>query len=213
MKRVLTATCLAATFAVGLAAQSTGTSGTAGTATSQDPSTAGQRGGGPRTVTGCLRAGDTAGSYMLTDVVMQGGGGDRGGDATSTGAHAPRPAPTATSGTAHRSAERARGGADEHHVERRLRRRSQAARRPQDRSDRDDGGRTRPWRRSDRLRDGHRDRDRRDDRRRRHDRWRGHDGRLGNRHGDGHVRRSGHGTRRPRSLTVTSIRMISESCS
>ena len=85
MKRFFTATCLAATFAVGLAAQSTATSGTAGTATGQDPQAAGQRGGGPRTVTGCLRAGDTAGSYMLTDVTMQGGG-RRGGDAASTGA-------------------------------------------------------------------------------------------------------------------------------
>jgi ribonuclease R len=86
MKRVFTATCLAATFAVGLAAQSTGTSGTAGTVTGQDPQPGAQRGGGPRTVTGCLRGGDTAGSYMLTDVIMQGGGGRRGGDATSTGA-------------------------------------------------------------------------------------------------------------------------------
>jgi hypothetical protein len=86
MKRVLTATCLAAAFAVGLAAQSTGTSGTAGTAAGQDPqANAGQR-GGPRTVTGCLRAGDTAGTYMLTDVIMPGGAGRRGGDATSTGA-------------------------------------------------------------------------------------------------------------------------------
>jgi hypothetical protein len=86
MKRVLTATVLATTFAVGLAAQSTGTSGAAGTATTQEGQPAGQRGGGPRTVTGCLRAGDTAGSYTLTDVVMQGGGGRRGGDAASTGA-------------------------------------------------------------------------------------------------------------------------------
>src|SRR6476646_175324 len=67
MKRVFTATCLAATFAVGLAAQSTGTSGSA-----QDPQQGGQGRGGPRTVTGCLRAGDTAGTYMLTDVQMQG---------------------------------------------------------------------------------------------------------------------------------------------
>jgi hypothetical protein len=76
MKRVLTATCLAATFAVGLAAQSTTSSAT------QTPP-AGQRGGGPRTVTGCLRAGDTAGSFMLTDVQMQAGA--RTGD-TTTGA-------------------------------------------------------------------------------------------------------------------------------
>jgi hypothetical protein len=66
MKRVFTATCLAATFAVGLAAQSTTSSPTQTTPP-------GQRGGGPRTVTGCLRAGDTAGSFMLTDVQMQGG--------------------------------------------------------------------------------------------------------------------------------------------
>ena len=82
MTQALTATCLAATLAVGLAAQATGTSGTAGTATTQAPQTTGQRGGGPRTVTGCLRTGDTPGSYMLTDAVMQGGGERRGGDAT-----------------------------------------------------------------------------------------------------------------------------------
>jgi hypothetical protein len=85
MKRVFTATCIAAMFAVGLAAQSTGTAGTS----SQEPQAAagGQgRGGGPRTVTGCLRAGDTAGSYMLTDIVMQGGG--AGAGATTTGSTA-----------------------------------------------------------------------------------------------------------------------------
>jgi hypothetical protein len=85
MKRVFTATCLAATFAVGLAAQSAGTTGS----TAQDPQTAGggQGRGGPRTVTGCLRAGDTAGTYMLTDVQMQGGGasGTAGGGTTTAG--------------------------------------------------------------------------------------------------------------------------------
>jgi len=84
MKRLMTSTCLAAAFAVGLAAQSTST-GTSG----QDPQ--GQRSAPrPVTATGCLRAGDTAGSYMLTDVQMQGGGGRRGGDTTGT---------TATGGT------------------------------------------------------------------------------------------------------------------
>ena len=83
MKRFSTSVCLAATFAAGLAAQSTGTA--ASQATAQDQ-TAGQRGGGPRTVTGCLRAGDTAGTYMLTDVIMPGGAGRRGGDTASTGA-------------------------------------------------------------------------------------------------------------------------------
>lgn len=91
MKRLLTATCLAASFAVGLAAQSTGTAGTAGTPT--DPQAAGsQRGGGPRTATGCLRAGDTAGTFMLTDVTMQGragaGAGATGTTAGGTGATA-----------------------------------------------------------------------------------------------------------------------------
>jgi hypothetical protein len=84
MKRLMTSTCLAAAFAVGLAAQTTGTAGT------QDPP-AGQRGGGRSvTATGCLRAGDTAGTYQLTDVQMQGGG-RRGGDtgaASGTGAAA-----------------------------------------------------------------------------------------------------------------------------
>jgi hypothetical protein len=76
MKRLMTSTCLAAAFAVGLAAQST-TTATSG----QNP----QGQGGPRPVTasGCLRAGDTAGTYMLTDVQIQGGG-RRGGDATGT---------------------------------------------------------------------------------------------------------------------------------
>lgn len=87
MKRVFTATCLAASFAVGLAAQTTGTAGAAAT-TSQDPQATGQRGGGPRTVTGCLRAGDTAGSFMLTDV--QGlGGGRQGGTGTTAGGTTP----------------------------------------------------------------------------------------------------------------------------
>ena len=102
MKRVITATCLAATFAVGLAAQSTGTAGTAGTA-AQDPQAAGgQRGGGPRTVTGCLRAGDTAGTFTLTDVVMPaagtGGGGAAGGTTAGTPATGTPPATGATAG-------------------------------------------------------------------------------------------------------------------
>jgi hypothetical protein len=78
MKRLMTSTCLAAAFAVGLAAQST-TAGTSG----QDPQGQGRGGPRPVTATGCLRAGDTAGSYMLTDVQMQGGG-RRGGDTTGT---------------------------------------------------------------------------------------------------------------------------------
>ena len=62
MKRVLIATCFAMACAVGLAAeQTTGTTG----ATDQS----GQSGrADPRTVTGCLRTGTTAGTYMLTDI-------------------------------------------------------------------------------------------------------------------------------------------------
>lgn len=82
MKRVLTATCFAMACAVGLAAQQT--TGTTGTTDDQSG-----QGRGPRTVTGCLRAGDTAGTYMLTDVQR----GDRtgttgttaGGGTTTTG--------------------------------------------------------------------------------------------------------------------------------
>jgi hypothetical protein len=86
MKRVITATCFAMACAVGLSAQqTTGTSGTT------DPQQGGQGRGGPRTVTGCLRAGDTAGTYMLTDIQMQAGGGGgttgttTGGGTTTTG--------------------------------------------------------------------------------------------------------------------------------
>jgi len=65
MKRVLTATCFAMACAVGLAAQQT----TGTTCTTEDQG-GGQGRGGPRTVTGCLRAGDTAGTYTLTDIQM-----------------------------------------------------------------------------------------------------------------------------------------------
>ena len=108
MKRVFTATCLAATFAVGLAAQTTGTAGTA----TADPQAAGQRGGGPRTVTGCLRAGDTAGTYMLTDVTMAGGraGGATAGATGSTAGSTAGSTPGAT-GTAASGGAAAGGGA------------------------------------------------------------------------------------------------------
>lgn len=81
MRRVFTAVCLAAGLAVGLAAHQQSS------ATSQDAQQ------GPRSVTlaGCLRAGDTAGTYMLTDVT---GLPDRGArDSTAAGATA-----TGTSG-------------------------------------------------------------------------------------------------------------------
>jgi len=77
MKRLLTATCFAMACAVGLAAQQT--TGTTGTSDDQNGQAR-----GPRTVTGCLRAGDTAGTYTLTDIQM--------GSAATTGT-------TATGGT------------------------------------------------------------------------------------------------------------------
>lgn len=101
MKRVITATCLAAMCAAGLAAQET-----TGTPRGQGAMAAGQRAGGPRTVTGCLRAGDTAASYLLTDVIMQGGRGRRGGDAASTGSSTS----TGTSTTTGTSTSTAQGG-------------------------------------------------------------------------------------------------------
>ena len=106
MKRVFTATCIAAMFAVGLAAQSTGTAGTA----SQEPQAGGGqgRGGGPRTVTGCLRAGDTAGTYTLTDIVMQGA---PGGAATTTGGSTATSGTTAGTGTATAGGGQPAGGA------------------------------------------------------------------------------------------------------
>lgn len=92
MKRVLTATCFAMACAVGLAAQqTTGTAGTTGTTEAQSGQSR-----GPRTVTGCLRAGDTAGTYMLTDIQMGNRSGDTtaGGGSTTTGGGT-----TATTGT------------------------------------------------------------------------------------------------------------------
>lgn len=98
MKQLLTATCFAMACAVGLAAQqTTGTTGTSGTTADQ----AGQGRGGPRTVTGCLRAGDTAGTYMLTDIKMgepSGTTGTTSGTSTTSGS-------TTSSGTSGTSAE------------------------------------------------------------------------------------------------------------
>jgi hypothetical protein len=87
MKRTILATCLAGACAVALSAQTptqqtppTSTSGTTGATTSQD--TTQRSRGGPMTLTGCLKAGDTAGTYMLTNVQ---GMGRRSGTAGTTG--------------------------------------------------------------------------------------------------------------------------------
>jgi hypothetical protein len=93
MKRTILATCLAGACAVALSAQSptqqpptsTGTSGA--TTTGQDTSASGQRSrGGPITITGCLKAGDTSGTYMLTNVKGMGRTtGTTGGETTGAG--------------------------------------------------------------------------------------------------------------------------------
>ena len=61
MKRVFTAICLAGGMAVGLAAQQQST-------TASQDTQQGQRAPRSVTLTGCLRAGDTASTYTLTDV-------------------------------------------------------------------------------------------------------------------------------------------------
>jgi hypothetical protein len=91
MKRTILATCLAGACAVALSAQTptqqtppTSTAGTTG-ATSTDTDASQRSRGGPVTVTGCLKAGDTAGTFTLTNVKGMG----RPGGATtgeSTGA-------------------------------------------------------------------------------------------------------------------------------
>jgi hypothetical protein len=99
MKRAFTATGLALVFAAGLTAQqaTTGTSGT----TAQDPQTATTVQPRPRTVTGCLRAGDTAGTFILTNV--EGLGYGRRSGSTTTGSTTSGTTAT-TSGTAASSA-------------------------------------------------------------------------------------------------------------
>jgi hypothetical protein len=76
MKRVLFATCIAAACAVGLSAQQTTTaqSGRQG------------RMGGPMTLTGCVKAGETSGTYMLTNIQRGDTGMGSGSTTTTAGA-------------------------------------------------------------------------------------------------------------------------------
>src|SRR3954453_797192 len=95
MKRTILATCLAGACAVALSAQTptqqppTSTAGTTGATTTGGDTTAGgtQRSrGGPMTVTGCLKAGDTAGTYMLTNIKGMGhSAGSAGADTRGAG--------------------------------------------------------------------------------------------------------------------------------
>jgi hypothetical protein len=66
MKSLFAGTCLAAVCAVGLAAQ---------TPTSQPPAQSQQKDDKAVTVTGCLKAGSTAGTYELTNAKMGSGSG------------------------------------------------------------------------------------------------------------------------------------------
>lgn len=79
MMRVFMATCIAAACAVGLSAQQTGTSTTA---------QSGRQGrmGGPMTLTGCVKAGDTTGTYMLTNIQRSDMGMGSGSTTTTSGA-------------------------------------------------------------------------------------------------------------------------------
>jgi hypothetical protein len=89
MKRTILATCLAGACAVALSAQTptqqppTSTAGTTGAADTTAGGTQRSR-GGPMTITGCLKAGDTTGTYTLTNV--KGMGRQSGTTGESTGA-------------------------------------------------------------------------------------------------------------------------------
>jgi hypothetical protein len=79
MKRLCIATCMAAACALSLAAQQPATPNT--------PQT-GRRMGGPMTLTGCVKAGDTSGPYVLTDIQRNdtgAGSGAMAGDAAGSG--------------------------------------------------------------------------------------------------------------------------------
>lgn len=95
MQRAIVAACLSAAFAVTLTAQApaqqptTGAGSSGSTAGAQESSQTGQRGGRSMTLSGCLKAGDTAGTYQLTNAEMTSGGktgttGETAGGAAST---------------------------------------------------------------------------------------------------------------------------------
>lgn len=81
MKRAIVAACLSAAFAVALTAQApaqqppAGTSGS--TAGVQDTTKSSQSGARTVSLTGCLKAGDAAGTYELTNAEMSGAAGHK----------------------------------------------------------------------------------------------------------------------------------------
>jgi hypothetical protein len=98
MKQVLTGTCLAAAFAVGLSAQTPQTPPTAQTPQPQTPQTAaaGQDRDAAKTVTvsGCLKAGSSSDSYILSD--LKWGGASAASGAVGTSGTAPAAIGSAT---------------------------------------------------------------------------------------------------------------------
>jgi hypothetical protein len=101
MKRVLTGSFLAAAFAVGLSAQTTPPQTTPPTGSSQPPMQEPRAGADSKnvTVTGCLKAGDSADSFTLSDLKFGGSKGSGAvGTSGATGAGAP-PAALASAST------------------------------------------------------------------------------------------------------------------
>jgi hypothetical protein len=93
MKRVLTGSCLAAAFAVGLAAQTPSPSTPPQTTpqtppSSASPSSQDRDAAKAITVTGCLKAGDSSDSFMLSDLKWGGKGSSTGAVGTSGSAPA-----------------------------------------------------------------------------------------------------------------------------
>jgi hypothetical protein len=99
MKRVLTGTCLAAAFAVGLAAQTPQTPQTPPSTpqtppSSSYPSSTSQDRDSAKTVTvtGCLKAGDSADSFTLSDLKWGGSSSSTTGGASAVGTSGSAPA-------------------------------------------------------------------------------------------------------------------------
>jgi hypothetical protein len=111
MKRTILATCLASACAIALSAQTPTqqpppTAGTTGATTSQDTSQRSR--GGPMTISGCLKAGDTKDTFVLTNVKGMGRPGGAAGTTGDTTA-----APGATAGGATTSPEGGTRGANQ----------------------------------------------------------------------------------------------------
>jgi hypothetical protein len=100
MKRVLTGTFLAATFAVGLSAQAptpqSPTPSTTPSSPSQSPSYEPKDSAKAVTVTGCLKAGDSPDSFILSDLKF---GDKKAPGAVGTSGSAPAPAAIASATT------------------------------------------------------------------------------------------------------------------